>query len=523
MSTILLGVPESDELFWRQVSTQGQTDVKIIGNAARGQALLDLAADTLPQVIIVDLHLPGLENLELLTQLHSFCPNSHILCVAGNQGPEDSSAAEQFLKAAFFCRALADAPTGYSMLALSRDRSGAAKLKMRQYVGKLFFRWASNVAQDKQLDEAEANTLYDTCFVEEGYREFWICIDSQTANLKLKGADIINRCVEALQASLDSVCHEMLFNVDALRCSVLLNYERALDESVCRLLEECHSFLAQVVPKDVLVTFCCSNYHPHIRDIRTMMTEASDMMWSRFTCGSGTVLYSGHEAQLSPAQLDTIARTEQTLKAACTALNLEEFERVLRGFFALPREIVGHHRTRAMLREVESYMLRVNNDLICSFANVNQASRDIVLTLRTASTLETYVWLYAEKLLTLFRQIISHDEYSHTIRMAQSYVLEHYQEDLGLEEVAAHVGLSPGYLSARFKQETGTGFNDFLNRRRIEAAKELLAETNEKVQAIAYAVGYTSPRYFSQVFRALESLRPSEYRAAVRRGTPQTQ
>lgn len=525
MSSILLGIPKTDEAFWRQIAMQGQPDLKIIGNATCGRDLLDFAADTLPQIIIVDLNLPGLEDLEMLAQLRSFCPNSHILCVTENQRFVDSVTAQKFQEAALLCRSLVDAPTstGYSMLALNYNLCNEAKLKMRQYIGKLFFRWASNISQDKQLDEAETNTLYDTRFVADGYREFWICMDSQATNLKLNGAVIINRCVEVLQSALDSMCYEILFNVDSLRCSVLLNYEHALDIRVCQQLEESHRLISQTVPKDVLITFCCSKYHRNIRDIRTMMIEASDVMWSRFTCGSGTVLYSSNEELLSQEQLDAIAQTGQKLKTACTALNLTEFEQALRKFFAMPREVVGHRRTRAMLRDVEFYMIRVNNDLICSFTNVNQASRDIVLTLRTASTLETYIWLYAEKLLTLFRQIISHNECSRAIRMAQNYVMEHYQEDLGLEEVASHVGLSASYLSARFKRETGTGFNDYLNWRRIEAAKELLAETNEKVQAIAYAVGYTSPRYFSQVFRTLEGVRPSEYRASIRHGKQQIQ
>ena len=108
-------------------------------------------------------------------------------------------------------------------------------------------------------------------------------------------------------------------------------------------------------------------------------------------------------------------------------------------------------------------------------------------------------------------------QFSLPIRMAQRYIQEHFAESLRLEDVAEHVGLSAVYLCSRFKQETGCGFTDYLNICRVEAAKKILSDTDQKILSVAMASGFTGPRYFSRVFKAIVGMRPTEYRTASRK------
>ena len=99
-----------------------------------------------------------------------------------------------------------------------------------------------------------------------------------------------------------------------------------------------------------------------------------------------------------------------------------------------------------------------------------------------------------------------------TIIRARQYIIQHQGEDISLEEVACHVGLSPTYLSALFKQEMGTGFIRYLQRIRIERAKTLLRETDRKVRDIAQEVGYRDLKHFNKIFYNETNVTPSEYR-----------
>ena len=70
------------------------------------------------------------------------------------------------------------------------------------------------------------------------------------------------------------------------------------------------------------------------------------------------------------------------------------------------------------------------------------------------------------------------------------------------------------YLSARFREITGTNFIKYLTNRRMEEAKLLLAK-GYKVSKTCEAVGYSNYRYFCDVFKKQTGLTPAEYRATT--------
>lgn len=74
--------------------------------------------------------------------------------------------------------------------------------------------------------------------------------------------------------------------------------------------------------------------------------------------------------------------------------------------------------------------------------------------------------------------------------------------------------MNEDYLGKLFKQATGERFSEFVARRRVEKAKELLlADPELRVYEVADRVGFgDNPQYFSQVFRKYTGCSPSEYR-----------
>lgn len=102
---------------------------------------------------------------------------------------------------------------------------------------------------------------------------------------------------------------------------------------------------------------------------------------------------------------------------------------------------------------------------------------------------------------------------SDEITRAIQYIKLHYTENISLQMVADYVGLSFSYLSNLFRKELNISYIDYLNRYRIERAKELLTETQLKSADIAVRVGF-SPEYtyFSKVFKKITGRNPNEYR-----------
>lgn len=98
---------------------------------------------------------------------------------------------------------------------------------------------------------------------------------------------------------------------------------------------------------------------------------------------------------------------------------------------------------------------------------------------------------------------------------AREYIKENFRSDITMEEVAEQVNLSSYYFSKMFKQQMGETFIDYITKIRIDEAKSLLVNSDLSLKEICYQVGYNDPNYFSRVFKKVVGKSPSEYRTGL--------
>lgn len=102
-----------------------------------------------------------------------------------------------------------------------------------------------------------------------------------------------------------------------------------------------------------------------------------------------------------------------------------------------------------------------------------------------------------------------------TIQQIKLYIMENSQQNISLEILSVKVGLSPIYISKMFKEKLGVNYIDFLTECRIEKAKKMLADPDKSIKEITLEVGYHEPNYFSKVFKKMCNVTPREYRKAL--------
>ncbi|MCZ8511090.1 helix-turn-helix domain-containing protein [Paenibacillus filicis] len=105
----------------------------------------------------------------------------------------------------------------------------------------------------------------------------------------------------------------------------------------------------------------------------------------------------------------------------------------------------------------------------------------------------------------------SDDQVKKMIEEAMLYMQEHYRNDISLDELAEHCGTNVFMLSRSFKQVTGKNFIDYLTELRMAKAKELLRNSERKINDIAEQVGYQHS-YFNRIFKKYEGITPTRYR-----------
>ncbi|MBR5915943.1 MAG: response regulator [Spirochaetia bacterium] len=106
--------------------------------------------------------------------------------------------------------------------------------------------------------------------------------------------------------------------------------------------------------------------------------------------------------------------------------------------------------------------------------------------------------------------------YSLPVRLACEYIDKNYQEDINLNKISNYVSLSKNYFCNIFKKETGMTIWDYLIRIRMEEAKKMLLETEQKTYEISERVGYDDPSYFGRLFKKYTGFTPIEFRDSSR-------
>jgi two-component system, response regulator YesN len=114
----------------------------------------------------------------------------------------------------------------------------------------------------------------------------------------------------------------------------------------------------------------------------------------------------------------------------------------------------------------------------------------------------------------MFEQIIcfnmNNDSVSERICPIMNYIRKNYDHDLNVSALAKEFNISGDYLRKLFRIKTGVGLTDYITKVRIDAAENLLKTGRYRVYEISELVGYHSASYFSQAYRKYKGYYPTD-------------
>lgn len=102
--------------------------------------------------------------------------------------------------------------------------------------------------------------------------------------------------------------------------------------------------------------------------------------------------------------------------------------------------------------------------------------------------------------------------YHPEIQQAIATIMHSYSDPLTIEMFANDLYISPSYLMALFKKETGKTFNTYLTEYRVQKAIDLIKTNKYKIYEISKMVGYGDANYFSQIFKRITGKTPKNYK-----------
>ena len=147
---------------------------------------------------------------------------------------------------------------------------------------------------------------------------------------------------------------------------------------------------------------------------------------------------------------------------------------------------------------------------------IDRVSSEFASRIENMSSLEESSTLMYDMFRSYCRLVRKHSmrSYSPLVQKTLLIIDSDLSADLSLSSLALLQDVSPGYLSAIFKRETGKTLSEYVRERRIKRAAHLLVTTGLQIQTIALHCGILDVQYFSKLFKRETGKTPKEYREA---------
>ncbi|MDO5519335.1 MAG: AraC family transcriptional regulator [bacterium] len=162
-----------------------------------------------------------------------------------------------------------------------------------------------------------------------------------------------------------------------------------------------------------------------------------------------------------------------------------------------------------LTKDQQSSFLNLYRDIRLSLTNKEKGYK-------TGITLNVLSWLYKiMHQLSIEERIeppISESNKVKNVYKVCDYLSQNCEQNISLDELAAHFYLSKYYLCRIFKEITNYTIKEYVNIHRILKAKNLLENTSLSISDISYQLGFDSLTYFEKIFKTHMNMSPLRYR-----------
>lgn len=158
------------------------------------------------------------------------------------------------------------------------------------------------------------------------------------------------------------------------------------------------------------------------------------------------------------------------------------------------------------IQDNQKYSIRLDefSNILSKFQNLNQVSNWLL------DVFEDY-----QQMIEGINQLKNNKHFDQ-IKKVQDYIKDNYSNiNLSADTISEVIGYSPYYFTKVFKEITGMNINDYIRQIRIDKVKELLSNTDYKINQIPNMAGFTNASHFFAVFKKDVGLTPLAYREYI--------
>lgn len=511
-----------------------QYNIKIAGEASNGREALKIALNVKPDIVIADVRMPVMDGLELSKQLKEIMPSVKLIILTGYGEFEYAKKAIEVKVSDFILKPIGAEELVEIVLRLKQEILLEKKLAediashemllqenipiiQGRLINKLISASYTISEKEEILNSAQ---LLDMDLSGPRFQVFIIAIDdyffrvgSQPPGKKEIIFDaILNIARETLsEYTKGFICrNEMglfvgLFSTKSYHFNVV-----KMCKKIQRLISEHLKLSISIgIGNECKDLFCvCESYK-----------EALDALRNRIYRGKNVVIHINDIAKDSRSDtiigLQNCIEEEKELLVYIKLIDVEKINDLLNRLF---------DRLISIQADYNSIKNITLNFILVAFKGVDEMGINIeecmeiqfdpfkeIERYETIEDLKAWVKNVIEKLMDIIDSE-KNEKYKSIVKFGLDYIIKHFDEPLTLTVIANAVHVTPNYFSRIFREETGERFLEWLNKYRIEKAKELLSDISMKTYEVAEKVGFNDYKHFSYNFKKYAGCNPSEYK-----------
>ncbi|MEH7073111.1 response regulator transcription factor [Neobacillus drentensis] len=515
-----------DEVLERTALTKiisgSSKDVMVIGEAPNGRKAIEMAAEHRPDLIFMDIKMPGIDGVQAVKEIKKFDPGIRFIMVSAFNTFEyakevmQQGVKEYILKPSRKQDILA-ALERVSGEILEEQKQREEQQSLRESLDR-----AVSIAQKEWVSSVLVNQVQDITFDEWG---------------QLLGVEITSGYI-------------MLFAVRPktgrdLSAVDKQNWYLWLKDTLPSVVNKQEIMVGPLADAQVPVLFLCqkaaekAHFKRNAQAVIDHLNRLFEKQYVDAELKIGVGLPYTHAHELNKSYLEALTALQQLIKTpnrkylfaarqgsaeAPSSSGVIEIEKKL-------LEAVRQGDVNQVLFIFESFAIMLENDSNIKGSLVKKSFDELfILVSRMLHELgisyeQTPSVAASENIMEIFEkgkahlmavvhhvQVWRNNHAKGMLHKAKEYIEDHYADSITLELVAEYVELSPFYFSKLFKDRFGMTFIDYLTEIRIKRAKAEMVDPGKSLKEICYSIGYKDPNYFSRVFKKHTGLSPTEFR-----------
>jgi two-component system response regulator YesN len=505
----------------------------ICAEANNGVQALEFVRQYEPDIVILDIHMPGMDGAALSGQIGQSFPEVRMIVLSSFDNYEYVRETMRNGAIDYLLKHSLDAPALLAALKTARDRQLAETQKRREFESSLE-RWQKasptlipNEVREWVLGDAGKLPVIADHFANElAARDAcsYMSVVMQVANFLVVTERFSDAERHGYIRTVADLCRQcvgdrnngVVAHIDQGKFILLLIFRDRSEHAVYSRLDEMMGSIKRLlrVYLDVYGLFGRGPLRSSLSDIPASY-ETACVRIEKMVTGDGSrtedTIFIANED--NPVSLSL--QQENELLLALDMRDRERTDRLLKGIFAdLKACQASSYSIQIVMNELIHLANKVWRKTAASdgpyfdgeYLSREQLGHYIHLDEILAWTIKLY-----GQLIDKLQHRLPEKKYSAYVTKAIQYMNHHFRETISLEQTAEQIGISVSYLSRLFKEETGQTFTERLNEVRIHRSKRLIDSGDNKIKDIYERVGFSSYNYFFKVFKDFEGMTPQDY------------